>query len=126
MIAVEIKNCTKGAHPRVPFDMVKNAILGKDYELSIAFIGSRRSKKLNHIYRNKNKPTNILSFSLSKKSGEVFIDLGICKKQHKKFNKTYYDFVGFLVIHGLLHLKGYEHSSTMEDEERQYCAKFGF
>jgi len=110
------------------FGNIKEAILGKRYELSLVFIGSKFSKKLNRIYRKKNQSTNILSFPLSNPptggSGEIFIDLEQSKKEFKKFDLTFPNFITFLFIHGLLHLKGMEHGSTMEQVERKFYQKF--
>ena len=111
-----ITNTTKRTPPSVPFANIKNKVLGKDYLLSLVFIGAKKSQKLNLTYRGKNKPTNILSFPLSKFSGEIFICLDIIKKEAMP--------VGFLFIHGLLHLKGYSHSSTMERAESKLRKKF--
>lgn len=120
-----ITNKTKGTLPRVPFALIKNKALGKNYSLSLVFIGESISKKLNSSYRGKNKPTNILSFPLDKKSGEIFITPSVVKKQLKDFDRKYENMVSFLFIHGLMHLKGYEHGSTMERAEEKLRRKFG-
>src|SRR5688572_6712573 len=97
---------------------LKNKILGRDYELSLVFTNSRLSRKLNSTYRGKNKPTNVLSFPLSKKSGEIFIDQDTAKKEAKYFGMTYSNFIKYLFIHGLLHLKGMRHGRKMEEAEK--------
>ena len=106
------------------FNRVKNEILGKDYSLSVAFVNAKKSREINKKYRNKNKPTSILSFALSKNTGELILCKEIIKKELKKFNKTFRQFLGFLVIHGMLHLKGMEHSSRMEEAEAKYDQKY--
>jgi probable rRNA maturation factor len=103
----------------IPFNDIKNDVLGLDYELSLVFVGRSHSRKHNRTYRGKDKPTNILSFPLSKTSGEILIDLETAKSEHKKFSKTFPEFVLFLFIHGLLHLKGMEHGATMEKREEK-------
>jgi probable rRNA maturation factor len=106
------------------FNRVKNEILGKDYSLSIAFVNAKKSREINKKYRNKNKPTSILSFALSKNTGELILCKEIIKRELKKFNRTFRQFLGFLVIHGMLHLKGMEHSSRMERAEAKYDQKY--
>lgn len=101
----------------IPFTRLKNSALGQDFELSLVFIDNIFSRRLNRTYRGKNKPTNILSFPLTKKSGEIFIDLVTSKKDAKKFEMSFRNFVTFLFIHGLLHLKGMRHGYTMERKE---------
>jgi len=118
------QNTTKGKPPRLPFVSIKNDILGEDYELSAVFIGDKRSRTLNRIYRDKDKPANVLSFPLSKTEGEIFLNLRKAKQEACNFDKTYENFVGFLFIHGLLHLKGMDHGSRMEEQEKKFVKKF--
>ena len=106
------------------FEKIKKDILGKDYDLSIAFVSPKKSQKINNTYRKINKPTNILSFALSENSGEIILCPVVIKKEAKNFGKTFDQFLGFLVIHGMLHLKGFEHSSTMERLEEEYDQKY--
>lgn len=115
-----ITNTTKGKPPRLPFVYIKEAILGKKYDLSVGFISPRAQRALNHTYRGKDTTTNILSFSLSKNSGELTFDLKKVKKDAPLFDMSYREFLKFLFIHGLLHLKGYEHGSTMEKAEKKW------
>ena len=119
-----ITNKTKSTLPSVPFGKIKDAALGKSYSLSLVFIGERRSKKLNGGYRNKNKSTNVLSFTLDKKNGEIFITPAVVKRQTKKFDRSFQNLVAFLFIHGLMHLKGMDHGSTMERAEEMLRKKF--
>jgi probable rRNA maturation factor len=119
-----IKNTTKGKLPSLPFASIKKLILANDYDLSLVFIGEKRSRNLNKKYRNKDKPTNILSFPLDKKNGEIFINLKTAKKDAPKFKKGYNEFIKILFIHGVLHLKGMEHGKKMEAEEERILKKF--
>ena len=72
-----------------------------------------------------NKPTDILSFPLSDNFGEMYINIEMTKLEAKKFERTYENFLGFLFIHGLVHLKGLDHGSTMESIEARFRKKFG-
>ncbi len=125
-----IINKTKGKLPSLPFVKkiikIKEEILGKKYSLSIALVDKKTSKEINKKYRDKNKPTNILSFPLSKKMGEIILCPDVIKKEVKikKFDKNYTDLLGFLVIHGMLHLEGMKHSSRMEERENKYDKKY--
>ncbi len=64
----------------------------------------------------KNKASNVLSFPLTKISGEILI----CRAAAKRFS------IEYLFIHGLLHLRGLRHSATMERRENQLLKKFNF
>ncbi|MFZ2522484.1 MAG: rRNA maturation RNase YbeY [Minisyncoccia bacterium] len=124
MPRISITNTTKSTLPRVPFVKIKNFVLGEKYDLSLVFVGKERSRKLNLKYRGKNKETNVLSFPLSKKEGEIFINLKLADKQKKTFGRNLNDFVTFLFIHGIMHLKGMQHSSKMEKAEEKIRRKF--
>jgi probable rRNA maturation factor len=123
-----ISKKNKGAVPRVPFELIKDACVGSPYALSLVFCDNKLSKKLNRVYRKKNKSTNILSFPLSNLSaggsGEIFINLELARQEASAFGQTFSNFVGFLFIHGLMHLKGMEHGSTMEKAESKLRQKF--
>jgi len=119
-----ITNKTKSTLPSVPFVNIKNTVLGKDYSLSLVFIGKKKSLELNFSYRGKNNPTNILSFSLNKNTGEIFITPALAKKEAKSFGRQTSNFIAFLFIHGLLHLKGMEHGSRMERVEAKLRKQF--
>lgn len=119
-----ISNKTKGKLPRLPFAQIKERVLGKKYELSLVFTGDRVSRRLNRQYRGKDKPTNVLSFNVTETTGEIFINLRQVKRETKKFGEKYENLVGFLFIHGLLHLKGLEHGSTMERAEKKLRKQF--
>lgn len=126
-------NLTKAKLPRLAFAAMKEAVLGDKYELSVTIVSKKRIQELNRQYRNINEPTDILSFPLDEVggenghttgSGEIFINLDCAKEEAKKFERDYENFLGFLFIHGLVHLKGYDHGSTMEELERRFRGQF--
>jgi len=106
------------------FEEIKNTVLGPKYELSLVFCTAKKIQELNKIYRNINKSTDILSFPLSKTSGEIFICKTETKKMAKEFDQTYENFLVFLYIHGLVHLKGYDHGPKMEKMEIKFRKQF--
>lgn len=115
---------TKGKLPSLPFEDLKNVILGKKYELSLVFVGDTESQRLNNTYRQKDYPTNILSFPLSEDSGEIFINLKKVRTDAPLFEKSYSDFLLQIVIHGMVHLRGLDHGSEMDGLEEKYWKKF--
>lgn len=121
-----ITNKTKGKLPRLPFVNIKNEILGTDFDLSLVFVGNSLSRRLNRIYRGKDKSTNILSFLLTKKTGEIFINLPLVKVEAKKQEENLRNYIWFILIHGMLHLKGMQHGSKMDRAEKKFRKKFGF
>lgn len=102
---------------------IKDKILGKNYELSLVFTNPKLSRKLNRIYRGKDKPANVLAFPISKHLGEIFIDLKTAKKEAGNFGMNFKKFVSYLFIHALLHLKGMSHSSKMNKAENKFLSQ---
>ncbi len=115
-----ITNKTKGKLLSLPFVEFKDKVLGEKYELALTIVGKKKIHSLNKTYRNVDSPTDILSFPLEKESGEIFICQEIAKKKAIKFERLYNNFLPFLFIHGLVHLKGYDHGDKMEKEEIKY------
>lgn len=124
MATVDIMATVKGTIPNVPFQLLKDKVLGKKYSLSLAFIGDKRSHTLNKTYRKKDKPTDVLSFPYDEVSGEIFINTKAVLRERKEFGLNTTELTAFLFIHGLLHLKGLDHGSTMEKEEKRLCKLF--
>ena len=98
------------------FLKIKEVVLGKRYELSFAFLPPKKMREAMKYKKVRTRKTsNVLSFPLSKTSGEILI----CKSAAKPYT------VEYLFIHGLFHLKGLKHGATMEREERRILNKFG-
>jgi len=104
---------------------MKNAVLGPAYDLSVAFVSANAMKKLNSKYRRKSYATDILSFPLSPSSGEILFSMKDIAEQAPKFGRRTANFLAFLFIHGLVHLKGYAHGSRMERLEAKFRKQFG-
>jgi probable rRNA maturation factor len=121
---VSITKITKGKVPSLPFSAVKDYVLGKKYDLSLVFADEKTAQNLNIERRGKDYVPNILSFPYGKDFGEIFIHLPTAKKQAPDFEMGFEEYILFLFIHGCLHLKGMEHSSTMEKRERTILNKF--
>jgi ssRNA-specific RNase YbeY (16S rRNA maturation enzyme) len=100
---------------RVPYNKIKDEVLGKQYDVSLAFLPAEEMRQVTIRTRKYDKVSNVLSFPLSKTSGEILI----CKKAAPPFT------VGYLFIHGLFHLKGLKHGATMEKQERRILKQFG-
>jgi rRNA maturation RNase YbeY len=113
-----------GTLPAIPFLSIKEKLLGKKYNLTVIFCTPKESQERNRMYRDKDYPTNILSFPLSENEGEIYISLSTARKDAKKFDMGYEKFLHLLLVHGCLHLKGHEHGSTMETLEEKHLATF--
>jgi rRNA maturation RNase YbeY len=97
----------------------------EEAELSIALVGDAEMQKLNADYRQKNYPTDVLSFpvdeNLSIKPrllGDVIISVDKARRQAKERGKTLDQEMTTLLIHGVLHLLGYDHERSAKEARR--------
>ncbi|GEA51200.1 endoribonuclease YbeY [Vibrio inusitatus NBRC 102082] len=97
-----------------------------DSELTIRIVDSEESHQLNHDYRGKDKPTNVLSFPFEVPPGveiNLLGDLVICKQvvedEAAAQQKTLTAHWAHMVVHGSLHLLGYDHIQDEEAEEME-------
>ncbi|MBZ9578437.1 rRNA maturation RNase YbeY [Patescibacteria group bacterium] len=141
---IEINNLTANLVDENSFKKLAQKVLkgeGKEKSgLSIALIGQGRMRKLNKRYRGKNRVTDVLAFSENKipngargsgrvaggleskfqipKSlrglGEIVICLREVKKNAKRFESTFKKELATCLIHGILHLLGYDHEISEE------------
>lgn len=83
--------------------------INKNQEISLAFVSDAEIKKLNKTYRGLNQATDILSFAGEGNFlGELVIDYGQIKRQAGKFKNSARQESVFILVHGLLHLIGYD------------------
>lgn len=101
----------------------------KKIELSIALVNQSRIKRLNKKYRNKDKSTDILSFFYGD-SAELIICPVEVKKNALMFKNSFKKELTKTLIHGILHLAGYNHEITekkaeiMEKKQKHYLSQF--
>lgn len=112
-MTVEINNKTKAKININLIQTVSKKFLCKyelnTYEVSIAFVGDQRIRELNKCYRHQDQITDVLSFAGEEKYlGEIIINYRQIERQAKEFNKTSQTELIFILVHGLLHLAGYD------------------
>lgn len=120
MIKVDFSNHTRKfkVNKRKLFDIVNRIaeIAGVDNgSLSLSFVGEKRIRQINKDFRKKDSPTNVISFPFmdivngERLLGDIVICPLIAKKQALKQGNDFNDYMAFLIIHGFLHLLGYDH-----------------
>ena len=124
MSTFTITSTIKKYPKRLPYEVIKEKVLGKNYNLSLVFVGKKRAATINKQSRNKTYSPNVLSFPLTYTEGEIIICPDTAVAEAKKFNLTHNGYIAFLFIHGLLHLKGHDHGDTMDKLERKYLNAF--
>ncbi len=121
---VDIRNFTRRATPRLPFQDAVAAVL-PGWDISLVFAGETRAQKLNQALRKKDYVPNVLSYESGPKSGEIIICLSVADRQAPSYGLSPKNYCLYLFIHGLHHLKGHPHGATMEQRERALLARFG-
>ena len=110
------------AHEEFPFDA----------EVSVTFCDNEYIHKLNKQYRGVDRPTDVLSFpmyddgafdeaecQLGATLGDIVLSFERCREQAKEIGNTFLEELAFLTVHSTLHLLGYDHERSPEDEEEQ-------
>ena len=103
-----------------------------DAEVSVTFCDNEYIRKLNKKYRNKDKATDVLSFPMYDDGdfdpsecisgavlGDIVISLERAKEQAGEIGNSFLHEVAFLAIHSTLHLLGYDHERSAEEDEAQ-------
>ena len=91
----------------------------KNKEVSVVFVGDKKIRYLNKVYRKIDKITDVLSFEGSNNFfGEIIIDYSQIKRQ-KKFSGSVKKELIFILIHGLLHLLGYNDETGGDAEKME-------
>ena len=98
----------------------------KDIEFGVIFVDNNKIKELNMIYRNIDRETDVITFRLADYEevifnnvnilGDIYISLDKALSQSIEYNHSYLRELSFLLIHGFLHLLGYDHMNE-EDEK---------
>ncbi len=127
---IEINNLTSTQIDKKNFKKIAQVVLRNekrdDLELSIALVTASKIKEFNKKYRGQDRPTDVLAFSLDSKNkktknkknlGEILISPQQVKKNAKRFKMTFKQEMANCLIHGILHLLGYEHENFLKEAE---------
>ena len=131
-MTIEINNLTAGHIDEKKIKRIAEKVLkgekGRGKTVSIVFTGKIRIKELNRRYRKKDKATDVLSF-LYDQGGEIVICPEKVKENAKKYGLSFKEELVQCLIHGMLHLSGYDHEKSeretkkMEKRELYYLSK---
>lgn len=94
-----------------------------NYEISLLITDDETIHQLNKEYRQKDRPTDVLSFPMDDEVmlGDIVISLDTAKNQAQEREIGLDREIAFLFIHGLLHLLGYDHETSVEDEKEMFA-----
>lgn len=108
--------------------------IAQDAELSVTFVTNERIQEVNREYRDKDQPTDVISFALEEMGegeieivgleqppvlGDIIISIPRAREQAIEYGHSFMRELGFLAVHGFLHLLGYDHMND-EDEKKMF------
>lgn len=110
--------------------------LDENFELSITLVDNEKIQEINRDYRSIDQVTDVISFAIEDNDdeefwdffeeedfpiprllGDIFISIDRTKEQAKDYGHSFERELGFLVVHGFLHLNGYDHQTEAEEKE---------
>lgn len=101
-------------------------------EVSLSIVGDRTIQRINHEYLAKDRPTNVISFSLQEGEhsavtplalGDVIISADTAQREAEQGGMEFFERLCFLLMHGILHLLGFDHERSGEEEARRMARK---
>ncbi|AXZ23311.1 rRNA maturation RNase YbeY [Staphylococcus warneri] len=112
--------------------------INEDAELSITFVDKSEIQEINKMYRDKDKVTDVISFALEEDEpdidmsefniprvlGDIIICTDVAQEQSESYGHSFERELGFLALHGFLHLLGYDHMNE-EDEKEMFGRQDG-
>lgn len=107
-------------------DIALTSVTDQVFELTIRIVNIAESQQLNKQYRKKDKPTNVLSFPFEVPDGielNLLGDLVVCaqivEQEAEEQNKMLFDHWAHMIIHGCLHLLGYDHINDLDADKME-------
>lgn len=106
----------------------------KPLAATVRFVGLVEGRRLNRDYRGRDYATNVLSFVYedgAAASGDLVVCLPVVLREAREQKKPAKAHLAHMIVHGMLHLQGYEHetgqreAARMEAREREILARFG-
>lgn len=108
--------------------------IAAESEVSITFVDNEKIREINREFRGKDQPTDVISFAMEEMGegeikvlgtdmptvlGDLIISIPRTIEQAGEYGHSFMRELGFLTVHGFLHLIGYDHE-TQEDEEKMF------
>ena len=106
----------------------------RDVAVTLRFVGAREGRRLNARYRGRDYATNVLTFvydDVVPRTGDIVVCVPVVTREAKAQGKTLRAHLAHLIVHGMLHLQGYDHerradAARMEAREVALLARLGY
>jgi len=118
----ELESGFKASLKKIARTVLKSLDAPKNSELSISFIGDDKMRELNRTYRNIDRTTDVLSFPQGEEPdmtllGDIIISLSTAERNSRRYGITREEEIKKLIVHGILHIFGYDHKKKKERDE---------
>jgi len=133
-LALAVQHATAAANlpPTALLRRWAKAAQERDCAVTVRFVGAREGQTLNSLYRGKDYATNVLTFVYDGEAleGDIVLCTPVLRQEAKAQGKNFADHCAHLLVHGMLHLQGYEHDTAraaraMEARETAILASLG-
>ncbi|MEO8305917.1 MAG: rRNA maturation RNase YbeY [Betaproteobacteria bacterium] len=132
-LAVQYAVASRALPRRATLRRWARAAVDRDATVTLRFVGKREGRTLNVRYRGRESATNVLTFVYDEKptlSGDVILCAPVLRQEARAQRKPLADHCAHLVVHGILHLQGYDHQTerdarVMEARETAILAALG-
>ncbi len=133
-IDVQCATSARNVPPPARMRQWARAALGGDARVTIRIVGRAEGRLLNRSYRNRDYATNVLTFVFRDRppyEGDIALCAPVITREARAQRKTVAAHYAHMVVHGLLHLQGYDHETDadagrMERREKTLLARFGY
>lgn len=134
ILAVQRAVAARGLPSRSAFRRWARAALERDARITVRVVGAREARALNRRFRGKDRATNVLAFVMSERpqlEGDIALCAPVIAREAREGDRSLAAHYAHLLVHGVLHLQGYDHGSerearVMERRESQIVTGLGF
>ena len=133
-LSVQVDGAFPGLPHRSTVRRWARAALLRDARVTVRFVGRREGRTLNGRYRGRDYPTNVLTFvydDVEPLAGDLVLCVPVVRQEAREQGKSFRAHCAHLVIHGMLHLQGFDHQRAadarrMETRETRLLARLGY
>ncbi len=132
--AVQYAVSPRGLPSRSQLKRWARAALERDARVTVRIVGGGEARALNRDFRGKDRPTNVLTFVLRERprlEGDIALCAPVIRREARAQGKSAAAYYAHLVVHGVLHLQGYDHEAgrearAMERRESRIVTGLGY
>ena len=123
-LALTVQFAARSAHLPSPWQLRRwaRAALDQDADVTLRIVSRSEGRRLNREFRGKDYPTNVLTFAYPEQrplAGDIVLCAPVVRREAHEQQRSLTAHYAHLVVHGLLHLQGYDHQRAAEARRMQ-------